>query len=66
MTVVLNGEGHSVTGARNIAELVSELQLLPATLLVEHNGNALHRHEWSSRLLNEGDRIEVIRVVAGG
>jgi thiamine biosynthesis protein ThiS len=66
MTVVLNGEPRSLAGARNVAELVSELQLLPATLLVEHNGAALHRHEWSSREINDGDRIELVRVVAGG
>jgi thiamine biosynthesis protein ThiS len=33
---------------------------------VEHNGLALHRHEWPKRPLAEGDRIELIRVVAGG
>jgi thiamine biosynthesis protein ThiS len=34
--------------------------------LVEHNGLAVHRHEWAERLLAEGDRVELIRVVAGG
>jgi len=34
--------------------------------LIEHNGLALHRHEWPERSLGEGDRIELIRVVAGG
>jgi thiamine biosynthesis protein ThiS len=33
---------------------------------VEHNGLAVHRHEWAQRPLSEGDRIEFIRVVAGG
>jgi sulfur carrier protein len=36
------------------------------SILVEHNGFALHRHEWPGRPLAEGDRIEFIRVVAGG
>jgi thiamine biosynthesis protein ThiS len=66
MTVVLNGEPRSVTGARNVAELVTELHLVPATLLVEHNGTALHRHEWNFRTISDGDRIELVRVVAGG
>ena len=66
MTVVLNGEPRFLAGARNVAELVSELRLVPATLLVEHNGTALHRHEWNSRPINDGDRIELVRVVAGG
>jgi sulfur carrier protein len=66
MTVVVNGEPRSIAGARNITELVAELQLMPATLLIEHNGVALHRDEWDSRMLRDGDRIELIRVVAGG
>jgi len=40
--------------------------LPPQSILVEHNGLALHRHEWPGRSLAEGDRIEFIRVVAGG
>lgn len=66
MTVVLNGESRLVSSARDVAGLVNELQLLPATLLIEHNGTALHRSEWGSSKLNEGDRVELIRVVAGG
>ena len=37
----------------------------PATL-VEHNGLALRREEWPSRLLAEGDIVELVRIVAGG
>jgi sulfur carrier protein len=66
MTITLNGELHSVDEVTTIAALVCELNLLPATLLIEHNGLALHREEWNSRALREGDKIEFIRVVAGG
>jgi thiamine biosynthesis protein ThiS len=66
MTITLNGESRSVAEVPTIAALVRELNLLPATLLVEHNGLALHRQEWSSRVVHEGDKIEFIRVVAGG
>jgi thiamine biosynthesis protein ThiS len=66
MTVILNGEPRTVADARNMTDLVKELQLLPATLLIEHNGTALHRREWDSCALSDGDRIELIRVVAGG
>jgi thiamine biosynthesis protein ThiS len=66
MTITLNGESRSVDGITTIAALVRELNLLPATLLIEHNGLALHRKEWNSRSLREGDKIEFIRVVAGG
>jgi len=66
MIIILNGESRSVAAVTTIAALVRELNLLPATLLIEHNGLALHREEWNSRAVREGDKIELIRVVAGG
>ena len=66
MTVILNGESRSVAEVTTIAALVRQLNLIPATLLIEHNGLALHREEWNSRALREGDKVEFIRVVAGG
>ena len=66
MTITLNGEPHSIAGVTTIAALVRDLNLVPATLLIEHNGLALHREEWNSRPVREGDKIELIRVVAGG
>ncbi len=66
MTITLNGESRSVAAVATIDALVRELNLIPSALLIEHNGLALHREEWNSRPLREGDRIEFIRVVAGG
>lgn len=66
MTISLNGEKADTRGAGTIAELIDRYGLPSQTLLIEHNGLALHRHEWPQRLLAEGDRIELIRVVAGG
>lgn len=66
MTVSLNGEKADARGAQTIAELVERYQLSPQSIVIEHNGLALHRHEWPKRTLSEGDRIEFIRVAAGG
>jgi thiamine biosynthesis protein ThiS len=66
MTISLNGENVDARGAADIAQLIERFQLAPQTVLIEHNGVALHRHEWTRRLLREGDRVEFLRVVAGG
>ena len=66
MNVIVNGEKVDARESRTIAELVERYQLSPQSILVEHNGVALHRHEWVQHPLAEGDRIEFIRVVAGG
>jgi sulfur carrier protein len=66
MTFSLNGEKAEARGATTVAELVERYQLPPQSIVIEHNGLALHRHEWATRTLSEGDQIEFIRVVAGG
>jgi thiamine biosynthesis protein ThiS len=66
MKIAINGESVDARDAKTIAELIDRYQLPPQSVLVEHNGVALHRHEWPQCLLAEGDRIEFIRVVAGG
>ena len=66
MKVWLNGELAEINGAVNIAELAAHYGLQPHTVLIEHNTSALHPREWSERQLAEGDRVEFVRVVAGG
>jgi thiamine biosynthesis protein ThiS len=66
MTISLNGEHADSRGAATVADLVECYQLPPQSVLIEHNGLALHRHEWPQRTLAEGDHVEFIRVVAGG
>lgn len=64
-TLTVNGEPHQ-SAATTVTDLVAELPLPAETLLVEHNGLALHRSEWPKTPLQSGDRIELLRVAAGG
>jgi thiamine biosynthesis protein ThiS len=66
MTVLLNGKKTDARGAETVEQLVERYQLPSQAILIEHNGLALHRHEWARRTLSEGDQIELVRVVAGG
>lgn len=66
MKISLNGESVDAREAKTIAELIDHYELPRQSILVEHNGLAVHRREWSERPLAEGDRIEFVRVVAGG
>jgi thiamine biosynthesis protein ThiS len=66
MKIAINGERVDARGASTVAELVERYELAPQTVLIEHNGLALHRHEWPQRSLTEGDQVEFVRVVAGG
>jgi thiamine biosynthesis protein ThiS len=66
MNVWLNGENVDAGGATTVLELAERCGLHPNSILIEHNGVALHQREWSARQLSENDRVEFIRVVAGG
>lgn len=66
MTVFLNGERVECGAARTIAELITQQLVSPATALVERNGTALRRRDWPNELLEEGDRIEILQLAAGG
>jgi thiamine biosynthesis protein ThiS len=66
MKILINGETRQFDEAKTITGLVTKLALEPKMILIEHNGTALHRSEWSSCLLSEDDRIEILQVAAGG
>jgi thiamine biosynthesis protein ThiS len=66
MRIFLNGEQTDIQNAENVAQLMERYRKPPQTVLIEHNGVALRPREWRERLLSDGDRIEIIQVVAGG
>ena len=66
MNILINGETRQFEESKTITGLVSGLGLEPKMVLIEHNGTALHRSEWTACLLSEGDRIEILQVAAGG
>lgn len=40
--------------------------LLPRSVVVEHNGEAVAPSEFATRQLQAGDRLEIVKIVAGG
>ena len=66
MNLWVNGECAEVNDLTTVAELANHYRLQPNSVLIEHNAVALHQREWPERKLTEGDRIEFVRVVAGG
>ena len=66
MKLVLNGEERNVPGIGTIGELLESLNLPAGLVLVEQNGQVVQRAQFAFASLAEGDRIEILRVVAGG
>jgi thiamine biosynthesis protein ThiS len=66
MKLSINGDWREDLRASTVEELIVELGLPAPAMLVEHNGVALRRGEWEACVLREEDRLEIIRIVAGG
>ena len=66
VSIILNGEPRSVPAGVGLTALIESLGLPAQGVLIEHNGTALLRDEWPGVRLVGGDRLEILRVVAGG
>ena len=64
--VFMNGKARQVNSDRTVMEIVGEMKLEPSSVLVERNGEALLRQEWGEKKVEHGDRLEFVKVVAGG
>jgi len=62
----VNGRDSDVADGTTLPELITSLGLVVGSVVVEHNGTALLRSELAGVVLAEGDRIELVRAVAGG
>ena len=66
MHITANGETHELSASRTVAEFIRDRGLDPRFVIVERNGEALARARYDSVRLQDGDRIELVRAVAGG
>ena len=66
ISIVLNGERHALPKGTGLFAFINSLGLPVPGVLVEYNDTALLRDEWPGVQLADGDRLEVLRVVAGG
>jgi len=65
-TVIANGRETAVELPCSIDQFLIAQGLLPRSVVVEHNGEAVAPSEFSRRQLKAGDRLEVVKIVAGG
>lgn len=65
-TVIANGICMEAGVPCSIEAFLEAQKLLPRSVVVEHNGEAVAPSEFSKRILNAGDRLEIVKIVAGG
>jgi len=64
--VIANGNRIQATLPCSIEQFLLAQKLLPRSVVVEHNGEAVAPSEFAHRRLQAGDRLEIVKIVAGG
>ena len=64
--VIANGRRVETCLPCSLQEFLVAQQLLPRSVVVEQNGEAVAPSEFPVRRVNPGDRLEIVQIVAGG
>ena len=66
MKVTANGEEVTLGDGSTAKDLLDQLGLGAKWVLVERNGEPVERAHLATTVLADGDRLELVRAVAGG
>ena len=64
--VIVNGREMPVDLPSTLEEFLITQDLPPRSVVIEHNGEAIAPSEITTRKLHADDRLEIVRIVAGG
>lgn len=65
-SVIANGKEVYAEVPCTLESFLIAQNLAPRSVVVEHNGEAVAPSEFGNRQMNPGDRLEIVRIVAGG
>jgi len=66
MQITVNGRPRELAAATSVAALLEALDLDAARVAIELNREILPRAAFASRLLADGDTLEIVQFVGGG
>ena len=65
-TIIANGKSVEAQLPCSVENFLVAQNLLPRSVVVEHNGEAVAPSEFPKRILHAGDKLEIVKIVAGG
>jgi thiamine biosynthesis protein ThiS len=65
-TVIANGQETPAKVPCSLVEFLVSQGLPPRSVVVELNGEAVAPSEFQDRTIQAGDRMEIVKIVAGG
>jgi len=66
MIIVVNGKSRSVGEGISVAQLLERLGIHPLRAAVLLNQDVVKRGQYEATFLKEGDRLEIVTIMAGG
>lgn len=66
ITITANGNAYNLPDDQPLESFLLELGFAPGLVVVERNLQAISPSETAGVRLREGDRLEIVRIVAGG
>lgn len=66
MEIIVNGKAFALESASSVHSMLLAMGFGERPVLVELNQEALLASEHETTILQEGDRVELIQIVAGG
>ena len=66
MNVVLNGEFRDLAAGTTLGDLLQSIDLGQRRFAVEINEELVPRSEHADRVLQAGDRVEIVQAIGGG
>jgi thiamine biosynthesis protein ThiS len=64
--LTVNGERRKLEGPVMLTAFLETLDINLRYVAVAHNGAVLQRRKWSEVVLQDGDVLEIVRMVGGG
>lgn len=66
LDVVVNGVAQTVGAGSSVADLVGRLVTSPAGVAVAVDNEVVPRSSWSTSLISDGARVEIVTAMQGG
>jgi sulfur carrier protein len=66
MKIVLNGQERDIAAAISLAQLLETTGYADRRVAVEVNREIVPRSQYGERVLNAGDRVEIVHALGGG
>ena len=66
MIITLNGERFELDRPLSVTALLTQLDIDPRRVAVEHNLNIIRRNTFPQVIVEDGDRVEIVNFVGGG